>query len=87
MSYKVKEKHGWTIPIHDAFLISPAAAADTRKWYAEELQTIFANRKQILAGYFKSIGITSAAKEQWDKLMERVDKFEGDLVVNPMALK
>lgn len=87
VSYKVKEKHGWTIPIHDAFLISPAAAADTRKWYAEELQTIFANRKQILAGYFKSIGITSAAKEQWDKLMERVDKFEGDLVVNPMALK
>lgn len=84
---KVMDKYGWGIPIHDAFLVSPAAAADVRQWYAEELEAIHKDRKQILADYFKSIGITGAANQQWETLKSKVVPFEGELKVNPMALK
>ena len=84
---KVMDKYQWGISIHDAFLISPAAAADVRKWYAEELNKIHANRESILSNFFKSIGITSAAKEQWDKVKSKVVPFEGVLSANGIALK
>lgn len=84
---KVMDKHDWGIPIHDAFVVSPAAAQDVRKWYAEELNDIHANRKEILAAYFKSIGINSAALHQWEQLKAKVVPFEGILNANPMALK
>jgi hypothetical protein len=84
---KVMKKYGWGIPIHDAFLVSPAAASDVRKWYAEELGEIYHNRESILTNYFKSIGITKAAKNQWDMLMNKVHKLSEDFVPNPMALK
>ena len=84
---KVMDKYGWGIPIHDAFIVSPAAAADTRKWYAEELKKIYDNRESILRNFFKSIGITSAATSQWKDLMKKVVPVENDLTINPMALK
>jgi hypothetical protein len=84
---KTMEKYGWVIPIHDAFLISPAAAADVRKWYAEELEEIYNNRAVILKDYFKSIGITGAAQDQLDALMAKVVPAGESIKVNPMALK
>lgn len=83
---KVMEKYGWGIPIHDALLVSPAAATDVRKWYAEELEAIHRDRKVILKKFFKSIGITSATA-QIDMLKSKIVPFEGELKVNPMALK
>ena len=80
-------KYGWGIPIHDAFLVSPAAAADVRTWYAEELTKIYADRKQILGDYFKSINITGAAKSQWDDLNAKIKPVKGIFRVNHMALK
>lgn len=87
VSSKVMGKYGWMIPIHDAAVISPAAAADTRKWYGEELDYIHKNRKSILENFFSSIGVTSAAKEQWDAIMAKVVPFEGELKTGAMALK
>lgn len=87
VSKKCMAKYGWVIPIHDAFLVSPAAATDVRTWYGEELTKIYADRKQILADYFKSIGISGAAKSQWDDLNVKVKPVEGIFVANPMALK
>ena len=84
---KVMEKYGWGIPIHDAFLVSPAAAADTRKWYAEELEGIYANRKNILSNFFKSIGITGEANQQWEALKSKIVPFEGVFKCSAMALK
>lgn len=84
---KVVDKYQWGIPIHDAFLISPAAAADVRQWYTEELNKIHVNRESILSNFFKSIGINSAAKEQWDKVKSKVVPFEGVLSANGIALK
>jgi len=84
---KVVAKYGWGIPIHDAVLISPAAAEDTRNWYAQELEEIHRNRKEILQNYFRSIGVTGAAIAQWEDLKAKVVPFEGELRVNPMALK
>ncbi|AGM47103.1 hypothetical protein AD45P4_00240 [Alteromonas phage vB_AmaP_AD45-P4] len=84
---KVYNKYGWGIPIHDAFIISPAAAADARKWYAEELTKIYEDRQLILNNYFKSIGITSAAQQQWKDLVSKIHPLEGDINVNHMALK
>lgn len=83
---KVMEKYGWGIPIHDALIISPAAAADVRKWYGEELEALYANRKEILKEFFKSIGITGASQEQWDTLQSKVHPLEGELVIS-MPLK
>lgn len=87
VSGKIAEKYGWIIPIHDAFLISPSAAEDCRRWYAEELEKIYRDRKQILRDYFKSIGITSAALDQWATLRSKIVPLDGDIEINPMALK
>ena len=83
---KVQAKYGWVIPIHDAWVVSPAAAADVRKWYAECITEIYVNRKQILSDYFTSIGITEAAREQWDALQNRVQPVNS-FNANPMAVK
>lgn len=83
---KVMNKYGWGIPIHDAFIVSPAAAADVRKWYSECLQKIYHNRKQILTTFFKSIGITGAAMDQWNAIKAKIVEVEVP-VFNPMALK
>lgn len=84
---KVADKYGWGIPIHDAFLISPAAAADVRKWYTEALDAIHTNREAILKNFFTSIGITAAASEQWAKLKTKIILFEGCFAANGMSLK
>lgn len=84
---KTTEKYGWAIPIHDAAVVSPAAAEDVRNWYAEELDYIHANRKDILKGFFKSIGIGAAAIEQWEAIKAKVVPFEGDFKCSGMALK
>lgn len=84
---KVMDKYNWGIPIHDAFIVSPAAAGDVRKWYAEELTKIYQDRKEILKNYFSSIGITPAAKDQWLTLKSKVQELAGGIEVNPMALK
>jgi hypothetical protein len=68
-------------------LVSPAAAADVRRWYAEELEAIYDNRKEILEQFFRSIGITSAAKQQWDALQAKIVPFEGKFKASHMALK
>jgi hypothetical protein len=80
-------KYGWGIPIHDAFLVSPAAAADTRMWYAEELEGIYRDRESILSNFFKSIGITGEAKQQWETLKSKIVPFEGEFKCSAMALK
>ena len=87
VTQKVIEKYQWGLPIHDAILVSPAAAADVRKWYAEEMEELHKNRKEILQGFFTSIGITGAAASQWEILQKKVVPFVGELKVNPMALK
>lgn len=84
---KVMEKYGWGIPIHDAFIVSPAAAADVRKWYAEELEKIYADREQIRNDFFKSIGIDSASQDQWGTLKSKIVPFEGTFKASHMALK
>jgi hypothetical protein len=84
---KVISKYKWGIPIHDAAIVSPAAAYDTRQWYGEEIDNIHANRKTILKNFFKSIGITAAGNEQWAAIMAKVVPFEGTLNTSSMALK
>jgi hypothetical protein len=84
---KVMKKYNFCIPIHDAAIVSPAASADVREWYVEELESIRANRKKILQGFFKSIGITSAATEQWERVKDKVVPLEGELKASGMSLK
>ena len=84
---KIMAKYDWGIPIHDAMIVSPAAAEDTRAWYAEELEDIYRNRKSILQNFFKSIGVTGAATAQWETLKSKVVPLDDELVVGSMALK
>ena len=76
---KITEKYGWGIPIHDAMVCSPAAADDVRTWYNEALLNIHNNRKKILRNFFKSIGISSLALDEWENLKSMVVPFEGNL--------
>jgi len=76
---KLYAKFGWAIPIHDAIVCSPAAAADVRIWYNEALLNIHNNRKTILADYFKSIGINALAADAWETIKAMVVPFEGNL--------
>lgn len=84
---KVMDKYGFCIDIHDAFIVAPQAAADVRKWYAEEMDLIFANRKEILQKYFTSIGITAASAEAWEAVMEAVVPVDADVKCRGAVLK
>jgi hypothetical protein len=83
---KVMDTYGWGIDIHDAAIVSPEAAEDVRQWYAEEMASIYLNRKSILANYFTSINIGNEAALAWSELMAKVEPVT-DYVPNPMALK
>lgn len=84
---KVYDKYGFCLDVHDAFIVSPVAAADVRQWYAEEMDKIFANRKVILANYFNSIGITSASLPAWEKVMAKVVPVSDDFKCRGEVLK
>jgi len=84
---KTIDKYSWAIDIHDAFIVHPNSASDVRKWYCNELNTIYANRKQILSDYFASIGIGGEAQAQWTSLQAMVHPIEGAFECQPMALK
>jgi hypothetical protein len=73
---KCFDKYGFCLDIHDAFIVSPMAAEDVRMWYAEEMDKIYANRKEILTNYFRSIGIKANVMPEWEALMATVDKID-----------
>lgn len=72
VSGKCMKKYGFCLDVHDAFIVSPIAAKDVRKWYAERMDWIYKNRKKILTDYFQSIGITAAAMPAWEALQAKV---------------
>lgn len=84
---KVADKYNWVLDIHDAFIISPIAAADCRKWYAEAMTTLFVQRKAILANYFRSIGIPASALPQWEALVASAVPLEEGWHCRPHVLK
>jgi hypothetical protein len=84
---KCYDKYQWVLDIHDAYLINPEAAEDVRRWYAEALEGIYERRNQILGDYFKSIGITAKATEQWQAVKAMVVPLEEPLKVREIALK
>lgn len=83
---KCMDKYGWGLDIHDAFIVHPNSARDVRTWYAEEMDTIYANRKQILTDYFQSIGISAEAQAEWNRVKAMVKPMQG-FKCNRMALK
>jgi hypothetical protein len=83
---KLMSKYGWGLDIHDAFIVNPESAMDVRVWYAEELDIIYQNRKEILQAYFRSIGIGAEAKPEWDKLVDKVHSIT-DFKASIWALK
>lgn len=83
---KCMDKYGWGLDIHDAFIVHPNSARDVRTWYAEEMDTIYANRKQILTDYFQSIGIGAEAQAEWNRVKAMVKPMQG-FKCNRMALK
>lgn len=73
---KVIDQYSWGIDIHDAIIVCPEAVDFTREAYAEELQVIYDNRKEILSNYFTSVGIGAEAMSDWSKLMESIPQVE-----------
>lgn len=87
VALKIHRKYGKVITIHDAFLVTPDAAEDTRKWSSEMLEQIHADRESILTNFFNSAGVTGASREQWEELKSMVVPFEGTFKCNDMCLK
>jgi len=83
---KVMGKYGWGISLHDAIICGPQAAADARKWYGEQLKLIHENRKEILSEFFKSIGISALAANEWENIKSKVHQLESELIIS-MPLK
>ena len=79
--------HGWALTIHDAIIVCPEVATIARKIYAEKLESIHTNRKEILQNYFRSIGIKASAMKEWAKVTALVEPLVGDFICNPMVLK
>ena len=74
---KIYDKYEWVVDIHDAFLVSPEAASDVRKYAEEAMLDIYTNRKEIIVDYFRSIGIKGKeAKETWLAIMNKVKPIE-----------
>ena len=86
LSKKVMDKYGWGISVHDAILVSPAAAVDVRYWYGLEITSIHERREEILSGFFKSVGINALAADEWENIKRKVQQLEGELVIS-MPLK
>lgn len=87
VSGKTFDKYGFVLDIHDAYIVSPIAAADVRKWYGEFMESIHENRQEILEDYFKSIGITGTAMKEWDALQHKIEPVEGEFKCRPIVLK
>jgi hypothetical protein len=81
------DEFGWAIDIHDAIIVDPEVAHLVRAKYSEIIGVIHKNRKEILANYFKSIGITATAQKQWEDLQAMVVPLPDDFVCGPMAMK
>jgi hypothetical protein len=81
------DEFGWAIDIHDAIIINPEVAHLVRAKYSEIMGTIRDNRKEILGNFFKSIGISATAQQQWEELQAMVVPLPDDFVCGPMAMK
>ena len=87
VSGKTYEKYGFVLDVHDAYIVSPIAAADVRKWYGEYMDSIYENRNSILVEYFNSIGITGTSIAEWQSVMDKVVPIEDGFKCRPYALK
>ena len=86
VTQSVIERDGWCLDIHDAFLVHPRSAHYCRSRYAQEMQYIYDNRKQILSDYLNSIGIGPEAQSAWNELQSKVIPVE-NFKCRPTVLK
>ena len=87
VSQKAMEKYGWLIDIYDAFIVHPNMARDIRKWYSKFQKLIYANKDSILANYHKSIGISSEAEQEFERIKAMIHPIAGEFNPHYMALK
>ena len=75
---RVTEQLNWSISIYDAFIVMPCEALPARKYYAEFIDDINADRTKILGNYFQSIGIpqSKGVAKHWDKVMSKTVQVE-----------
>ena len=76
----------WIIPIHDAAIVSPIDAQETRTLYCSQIDKIHNERQTIISEYFESIGIDSSSAMDWKRVREAIITAVG-FSCQPMALK
>ena len=76
----------WIIPIHDAAIVSPIDASQTRALYCSQIDAIHKDRVTILSEYFESIGIDSNSAMDWKKVKEAIVPAI-EFKCQPMAMK
>jgi hypothetical protein len=84
----VFDTFNWVLPIHDAFILSPESADLAREVYANNLETIYRERNQILQEYFRSIGIPAKAIAEWKTIvMGKVEPLTEEFKCSKLVLK
>lgn len=68
----VYDRYEWIIPIHDAAIVDAEVANLVRTTYANELERVYSDRKQIVQEYARSINIPASAIAEWKKLQEHI---------------
>jgi len=76
----------WIISIHDAAIVSPIDAQETRTLYCSQIDKIHNERQTILSEYFESIGIDSSSAMDWKRVREAILPAI-DFKCQPMAMK
>ena len=76
----------WIIPIHDAAIVSPIDAQETRTLYCSQIDKIYNERQTILSEYFESIGIDSSSAMDWKRVKDAIIPAVG-FSCQPMSLK
>ena len=81
MNYMVKSV-SWVLPIHDAGLVRINEAETFRDSAVEYMNLIYANRKDILLNYFKSINLDKTGYQKFAQLLKYVEKLNDGKSIN-----
>lgn len=76
----------WGIPIFDAIVVNPGEAEIVEETFLSLIAKLYDNRNTILSNFFRSIGITSQASNQWKHVISLVTPLD-QFTPSAMSLK
>ena len=86
------DEYNWCLGIHDAIILCPEAANTANEEYCNgdvmSLKTIVNDRKEILKGFFKSLGLMNRkGAQEWAKVKEKLEDIGTVEAVSNLVMK